>query len=859
MAMEKLTLVCPIRGVLKATKRSKDGLSPSEEYARVEAIKYLIKQGYPKENFKIEAVIKKFGNSGRNSFRADFIVLDKPISSISNDIDELLKHALLLCEVKKNNNNFDYVKNTQVKPMLDFALQQKVIGLYWDNIEQRIFWQEWIDGKKEFREGALALLPKFGMHVNVKPITIEDTKPSDSLLDVFGRIEDILHQASIDPEQRYEVILQLILAKLFDEHGHYGSVNPLEIQDYKLLGYKDDTALEKFNAILGRAITYYEKHLPKRISPQINVKPAVLTDILKILAPIKLTASKRNVVQTFYMKFAKDLYRWDLAQFFTPTTVTDFIIDVLNPQFGEHIKDPACGSADFLTAAFHKGRVFDPNYADCIWGADNSLNAVQVSVLNMLLNGDGKTHISHEDSLENVNKYKDKFDILVCNPPFGTRIIEKRKEILNLFDLGHNWVLDSKNKKLQKTIETLKSQEAGILFIEVCIKQTKPGGRIAIILPNGYLGNRSMKYQIIREYMLRFCKIVSICSFPRFTFKTSGADVSASVVFLEKRETPLTNSSDDADYDFNVEMIQNVGWDVGNKRAEPVYRRNEEDGSFIINNNGERIIDADFDLALEDLRNSDVAIQSPWLLANDSHTGEGWSVSIGDVLKDETLTLDPKRYCSKYYNLREEIKSQKHVRLGDIVEVIPQLKKADGKSVAVDSRKKYKYIEIQDIGYGEYRSVEYRGWELPDRAKHFAEPGDLYIGSIWGSVQKWCLIGPEADNYVVTNGCYRLRVIPGKENYLLDLIVTLSTELYATQMRALARGSDGLAEVAEVDLINVLIPVIEDKERRELIQPFVDNLLSGKQSLKNLIETMVENKDIEVPSPPKRPNHTVLV
>lgn len=135
----------------------------------------------------------------------------------------------------------------------------------------------------------------------------------------------------------------------------------------------------------------------------------------------------------------------------------------------------------------------------------------------------------------------------------------------------------------------------------------------------------------------------------------------------------------------------------------------------------------------------------------------------------------------------------------------------------------------------------------------------MYIGSIWGSVQKWCLIGPEADNYVVTNGCYRLRVIPGKENYLLDLIVTLSTELYATQMRALARGSDGLAEVAEVDLINVLIPVIEDKERRELIQPFVDNLLSGKQSLKNLIETMVENKDIEVPSPPKRPNHTVLV
>ncbi|MEW4370975.1 HsdM family class I SAM-dependent methyltransferase [Paenibacillus kandeliae] len=859
MATEKLTLICPIRGILKATKKSKDGLNPTEEYARVEAIKYLIKQGYPKENFKIEAVIKKFGNSGRNSFRADFIVLDSPVSTITDTIDELLKHAVLLCEVKKNNHNYDYVKNTQVKPMLDFASQQKAVGLYWDNIEQRIFWQEWIEGNKEYREGPLSLVPKFGSKINVKPLTLGDTKPSDSLIEVFGRIEDILHKASIDPEQRYEVILQLILAKLFDEHGHYGNLSPLDIQDFTLLGYKEEVALDKFNLVLARAVTYYEKHLPKKINDNLNVKPSVLTDILKILAPIKLTASKRNVVQTFYMKFAKDLYRWDLAQFFTPTTVTDFIIDVLNPQFGEHIKDPACGSADFLTAAFHRGRKFDPNYADSIWGADNSLNAVQVSILNMLLNGDGKTHILHEDSLETVNKYKDKFDILVCNPPFGTRIIEKRKSILSLFDLGHEWVLDPSNNQLKKSDTTSSSQEAGMLFVEVCIKQTKPGGRIAIILPNGYLGNRSLKYHVLREFMLRHCKIVSICSFPRFTFKTSGADVSASVVFLEKRTSPLMNSRNDDDYEFNVEMIQNVGWEVGNKRAEPVYKRNEEDGSFIINNEGERIIDADFDFAIDDLRNSSVSLQSPWLLTSDTHTGEGWSVSIKDVLKDQSLTFDPKRYCSKIYTLRKEICSSEYLKLGEIVEVIPQLKNSKGNSISIDSRKKYKYIEIQDIGYGEYRGTEYRGWELPDRAKHFAEPGDLYIGSIWGSVSKWCLVGPEADNYVVTNGCYRLRVLPQMKEYLLDLIVALSTELYATQMRAFARGSDGLAEVAEVDLKEVLIPIISDSTRRKQIQPFVDNLLRGKQSLKSMIETMVDNNELDVPVPPKRPNHTVLV
>jgi hypothetical protein len=57
----QLTLTCPIRGVLKTGTKSKDGLKPSEEFFRVEAIRHLIKQGYPKEHFKIEAVVKRIG------------------------------------------------------------------------------------------------------------------------------------------------------------------------------------------------------------------------------------------------------------------------------------------------------------------------------------------------------------------------------------------------------------------------------------------------------------------------------------------------------------------------------------------------------------------------------------------------------------------------------------------------------------------------------------------------------------------------------------------------------------------------------------------------------------------------------
>ena len=97
-----LQLYCPVRGQLTVNKKSKDGLTATEESYRVEAIRYLISKGYPKENFWIEPIIKKFGNGGRNSFRSDFAVLDISSSEIgSTTPEEILKHSLLICELKR--------------------------------------------------------------------------------------------------------------------------------------------------------------------------------------------------------------------------------------------------------------------------------------------------------------------------------------------------------------------------------------------------------------------------------------------------------------------------------------------------------------------------------------------------------------------------------------------------------------------------------------------------------------------------------------------------------------------------------------------------------------------------------------
>ena len=857
---ENVQIVCPIRGLLKVNKRSKDGLSATEEYYRVEAIKHLLSKGYPKENFWIEPIIKRFGNSGRNSFRSDFAILDIPSDQIhNNDPDELLGHAILICEVKRDNKKNEYVKKTQVEPMLDFAKKQNTLGLYWDNIEKRVFWIEFHDGIKEIKEGPISFIPKFGLPIKTTPLTFNTIEPVDSLIDTFDRIEDILHQASFSPEQRYEIILQLLLAKIFDEHAfEVRGDEPLDIQDYRSLGATADTTKKKVSEVVKRAVAFYGKHLPNKLSNVLPLSGETLFEILKILAPIKIIHSKRDVVQTFYMKFAKALYKWDMAQYFTPTTVTDFLVDIINPQFGEHIADPACGSADFLVAAFRKARKFNPGFADCIWGIDNSINAVQVAVLNMLLNGDGKTNVIKDDSLEHIGKYIEKYDVLTCNPPFGTRIVEKRPRVLSQYDLGFEWI-ENENGQLVKTETLLSRQETGILFVEVCVKECRPGGRIAIILPNGYLGNRSIKYRALREWILKNTRLATIISLPRFTFKSSGADVSASVLYLEKRENPIDDFSADK-YQFAVELIEKVGWDAGNKKAAPIYKRNAEDGSLIINESGEPIIDCDFEEAVDRIVASDAANCFDWISkGRQIKQGiDGWAVSIENVYRDPDLTLDPKRFGKKVVQLRNELIEKPHILLGDIVDFIPERQDYHGNKISVKKSEIYQYIEIQDIGFGDYHSKEMRGWELPSRAKHFSEPGDIYIGAIWGSAIKWCYIPQGVKNVVVTNGCFRCRIKKGMEKYKADFLAYLNSEGWGVQMRSFARGSDGLAEICEEDAKNVIIPLLSDSIRDDL-SAFVNNLHQGTTTINTVVKQLLKDDLLSYCDPPKRPSHIVLV
>ncbi len=388
-------------------------------------------------------------------------------------------------------------------------------------------------------------------------------------------------------------MLQLLLVKLHDEHAHSDRPSaPLILQDFTALGVDPVTAKSAVDGIVKLAVEYYQSFLPETVEKVLPIAGDTLMEVMRILAPIKIVSMTHSVIQDFYMYFAKHMYKWDLAQYFTPTNVTDFIVDVLNPRQHEHIRDPACGSADFLTAAFRRGQRWH-DYSSSIGGSDVSKEAVQVAVLNMILNGDGKTNIREEGSLLKIESNESSCNIVICNPPFGTKITERDSIVLSNFDLGHEWEQDDLGR-WQKSNRRLDKQESGVLFAEACARLVRPGGRFALIVPNGYLGNRSQRYMILREWILRHCRIAVIVGLPRFAFAASGASVAASIIFCERRSKPLVRSESSEGYEFCVEIVDRVGWKLGDRRGEPVYKRDPEDGTYLVNADDDQILDSDF-------------------------------------------------------------------------------------------------------------------------------------------------------------------------------------------------------------------------------------------------------------------------
>lgn len=839
-------LYCPIRGALKAKLKAKDGLTYTEEKRRIDCINLLLAQGYPNERIEAETVVLKFGYKGKNSLRADVVVYDRATADVKS-LPENERRACMriVSEIKRDSADSGSAKDDQLKPALNLIPSTDSIGIYWDDVEQTMLFKTLNGSNIEVKEASIASLPAFGAPLKVVDIHYTDLEPASDLIRMFARLDDILHQAGHSKDARYNILFKLLLLKIFDETAAEPQNGRMIFQDFAMRETAETDILHILNEGLAQALVVYGTHLPSPPEPDLNCSGETLRQISKYLCNINIQRSSPQVIQDFFMYFGRFLYKVDLGQYFTPYEVIDLVVRIINPKFGDVVKDPACGTADFLVAAKRVAKErHSADIAASLYGVDAADTAVNLSVFNMILNGDGKSTITKGDSLKEIANHLGKFTAALCNPPFGSRILEKRKEVLSNFEMGVFTEVGKDGKPLP-----LPAQEMGILFVEACLKMVRPGGRIGIILPNGYLGNRSEKYLSFRRWLLRNARVAAVIGFPRFTFKKSGADVSASVLILEKRNKPLATLDGSADHPIHFNLLEKVGWDLQSNRSGRIFKRDASDGSVVLDpQSNEPVLDADFSRVLNDLYTSTVVAAFPWIGDGviEASVGDSWVIQANQILERDDLCLDPKRWCAKHSRVVESISAIPHFRLGDVIRPV-------SRRVKRVLSETYRYVEIEKIyeSFGAYIGEGYPGWALPDRAKLLANPGDVFIANIWSSAGKWMIAGDEAADgkLVVTTGCTHFETIPGQEHLLPDVVFGLSSEAFRVQMRALSTGSDGLSSVCESDILSVILPRLTSGETKAMIEARLKENQTGHTILQRLVREQLSASapDVNVP------------
>ncbi len=340
----------------------------------------------------------------------------------------------------------------------------------------------------------------------------------------------------------------------------------------------------------------------------IRIRENSFEAIVKELEIYNLSTTSDDVKGIAFEKFLGRTFRGELGQFFTPRTIVDFMVEVLDPQEGEILCDPCCGSGGFLIRAFEyvrskieneiqeakkkiktatytaeyeklsekekevidekvnaqfaklnyeldinndKSRLRTLSY-DCIFGTDANPRMSRTAKMNMIMHGDGHGGVHHNDGLLNVNGvFENRFDIILTNPPFGSRVEkslkiteadkytdhDRIKKYQKRYGVAYDIALEQINKNIGKPLLSLyktgkMSTLTEVLFIERCLNLLKPGGRLGIVLPEGVLNNTNL--QKIRDFVESQAKIILITSIPQDVFIASGATVKPSLLFFKK-------------------------------------------------------------------------------------------------------------------------------------------------------------------------------------------------------------------------------------------------------------------------------------------------------------------------------------
>jgi type I restriction enzyme M protein len=495
---------------------------------------------YPLDHVSVEHAVT-FG-TGVSEKAADIVVWQKDGET-----------AKVVIECKEPNRK-DGIE--QLKSYLN--AEGSPVGVWSNGSERIILYRPY---PHEF-EDTLTEIPAYGQEpadVLREKLSLDDLRVEFDFKRIIQDLEElVLANAGVD---EFNEIFKIIFAKLYDEMQATDRADE-EVEFRK----SEDPARTYATVQFLFESAMYEWPGIFDDGEQIKLTPHHLQVVVGPIERIRLLGANMRVMDDAFEYLMPNVAKKKNGQFFTPRYVIDMCVKMLAPKRKEYVIDPACGSAGFLVhtmeivmpaaAASEKARRKYEYAARYVWGIDFDERSTKVARALMLIAGDGRSHVFRANSLDprewftsnegesmraalrgenllakkpSASKVVDaaeaweyfrdlKFDVVLTNPPFAGEI--RDKELLRRYTLAERALAKKRSK-----------EERDVLFIERCVQIVKPGGRIAIVLPQGKVNNATLGY--IRDWLIARARLLAVVSLHANTFKPHTG-TKTSVLFLQK-------------------------------------------------------------------------------------------------------------------------------------------------------------------------------------------------------------------------------------------------------------------------------------------------------------------------------------
>jgi type I restriction enzyme M protein len=527
-----------------------DGKAGPEEIVRQLWVYKLIHQyGYKADEIDLEKSVQFGTEVGTKS--ADIIVY--------SDSSKLTPKIIIECKKPKRKDGIEQLKsymNAKGAPVAVWSNGSDSIILY------RPYPAQFDD--------TLFDIPKRGQEpkdVLEAKKTLLQLKKAFNFKKIVQDLEELVLADSGKDE--FNEIFKLIFAKIWDEKEALENRKDHLVEFSKALD--PDITFDRINTLFKKACEEWPGIF--KVGEDIELAKRHLQVCVGPIEGVRLMGSNLRIMDDAFEYLLPTEAKKKKGQFFTPRHVVEMCVRMLNPTRKEYVMDPACGSGGFLLHAMDWCYPADDNekreqrkhkYAGkYLWGIDFEQRAAKTSRALMLIAGDGHTNIFGPDvssldpktwyetgsgqalmsglrqakltatpipeneTLRDDDKAWDyfdelKFDIILANPPFAGEMKDRR--MLTHYELAKPALKRAGDDKQPK-------EERDVLFIERILKMLKPGGRAAIVLPQGKFNNSSLAF--IREWVLKKARLLAVVGLHPNTFKPHTG-TKTSVLFIQK-------------------------------------------------------------------------------------------------------------------------------------------------------------------------------------------------------------------------------------------------------------------------------------------------------------------------------------